>query len=64
MAEFKNLELNVEGEVAVLKIARPAALNALNSETLDELTVALEEVEKDDDVKVLILTRMALIEGQ
>ncbi|MBQ1902101.1 MAG: enoyl-CoA hydratase/isomerase family protein [Lachnospiraceae bacterium] len=56
MAEFKNLELNVEGEVAVLKIARPAALNALNSETLDELTVALEEVEKDDDVKVLILT--------
>ena len=56
MAEFKNLELNVEGEVAVLKIARPAALNALNSETVDELTVALEEVEKDDDVKVLILT--------
>lgn len=56
MAEFKNLELNVEGEVAVLKISRPAALNALNSETLDELTVALDEIEANDDVKVLILT--------
>ena len=56
MAEFKNLELNVEGEVAVLKISRPAALNALNSETLDELTVALDEIEANDGVKVLILT--------
>ena len=56
MTEFKNLEVILEDEVATLKITRPAALNALNSETLDELTVALDEIEANDDIKVLILT--------
>ena len=56
MSEFKNLLLEVENEIAVLTISRPAALNALNSETLDELNVALTEIEARDDVKVLILT--------
>ena len=39
MGEFKNLKLDVEDEIAVLTISRPAALNALNSETLDELNI-------------------------
>lgn len=56
MTEFKNLKLTVEDEIAVLAISRPAALNALNTETLKELTVALDEIEARDDVKVLILT--------
>ena len=56
MSEFKNLTLEVADEVAVLAISRPGALNALNSETLDELNVALTEIEARDDVKVLILT--------
>nr|MCR5468890.1 enoyl-CoA hydratase/isomerase family protein [Lachnospiraceae bacterium] len=56
MSEFKNLVLEEDGNIAVLKISRPAALNALNSETLEELTVALTEIEARDDIKVLILT--------
>ena len=56
MSDFKNLVLEFADEVAVLKISRPAALNALNSETLDELNVCLSEIEARDDVKVLILT--------
>ena len=56
MSEFKNLTLEVADGIAVLAISRPAALNALNSETLDELNVALTEIEARDDVKVLILT--------
>ncbi len=56
MADYKNLTLNVEDEIAVLAISRPAALNALNSETLDELDAVLNEIEARDDVKVLILT--------
>jgi len=56
MSEFNNLKLEVADEIAVLTIARPAALNALNSETLDELDVALTEIEARDDIKVLILT--------
>ena len=56
MADYKNLTLDVEDEIAVLAISRPAALNALNSETLDELDAVLTEIEARDDVKVLILT--------
>lgn len=53
---MNNLKLDIEGQIAVLQIARPAALNALNSETLDELNQVLGEIEANDDVKVLILT--------
>ena len=53
---FNNLQLEVSDEIATLTISRPAALNALNSETLEELDVALTEIEARDDVKVLILT--------
>ena len=49
-------QLDVENEIAVLTISRPAALNALNSETLDELNTALTEIEGRDDIKVVILT--------
>ncbi len=56
MADYKNLTLEVEEGIAVLSIARPAALNALNSETLEELDVALTEIEANDEIKVLILT--------
>ncbi len=53
---MNNLKLEVENEVAVLTISRPGALNALNSETLDELNTVLSEIEARDDVKVVILT--------
>ena len=56
MSEFNNLKLEIADQIAVLAISRPAALNALNSETLDELNVALTEIEAMDDVKVVILT--------
>lgn len=53
---MNNLTLEVENEIAVLSIARPTALNALNSETLDELNEVLTEIEGRDDIKVIILT--------
>lgn len=53
---MNNLRLETENGIAVLTIARPAALNALNSETLDELNTCLTEIEARDDVKVVILT--------
>ena len=56
MADYKNLTLDVADEIAVLAISRPAALNALNSETLDELEAVLSEIEARNDIKVVILT--------
>ncbi len=53
---MNNLKLEVADEIAVLSITRPAALNALNSETLDELNTCLTEIEARDDIKVVILT--------
>lgn len=56
MDNYNNLRLEVENEIAVLTISRPKALNALNSETLDELNAMLSDIEKRDDIKVVILT--------
>ncbi|MDR1977545.1 MAG: enoyl-CoA hydratase/isomerase family protein [Synergistaceae bacterium] len=53
---MNNLLLEVENGIAVVTINRPKYLNALNSETLAELSECLSDIEKRDDVKVLILT--------
>ena len=56
MSDYSNLKIEKEADIAVLTISRPDALNALNSETIEELDKALSEIEADDSVKVLILT--------
>jgi enoyl-CoA hydratase len=54
--EFKNLTLEIKEGIAILKIDRPKALNALNSETLIDLKTAGEALNADKDVKVVIVT--------
>ena len=54
--EFKNIILEKEGNVALIKINRPKALNALNSETLIELDNAISLIEKDNEIYVVVLT--------
>ena len=56
MSEFQNLTLEVADRIAVLAISRPAALNALNSATLEELDAALTEIENNTEVRAVILT--------
>ncbi|MDR3264708.1 MAG: enoyl-CoA hydratase/isomerase family protein [Synergistaceae bacterium] len=53
---MSNLLVDVAEGIAVVTINRPQALNALNSETLAELSECFSNIEKRDDVKVLILT--------
>jgi enoyl-CoA hydratase len=53
---MNNLLVEVENGIAVVTVNRPKSLNALNSETLAELSECVCEIEKRDDVKVLILT--------
>ena len=53
---MNNLLLEIENGVALLTINRPKSLNALNSETLSELNTCLAELERNTDVKVVILT--------
>ena len=56
MKSFKNLLFENQDGIGILTMNRPAALNALNAETVGELGEALGEIGKDASVKVLILT--------
>ncbi len=42
--------------VTLIRLNRPEALNALNSQLLGELSTALDHAEADDDVRCLVLT--------
>ena len=53
---WNNLLLEKDGPVAVLTINRPKVLNALNGETVRELGEAIEQLERDSEVAVVIIT--------
>jgi len=54
--EYRLLLIEKNNGVAQLTINSPQTLNALNSAVLGELECALYELDRDDDVKVVILT--------
>ncbi len=54
--EWKNISVSVEDGVAVLTINRPSKLNALDNDTLDELSEAVSECYVEEEVGVIILT--------
>ena len=53
---FNSLLLEIADGIAVVTINRPAALNALNREVLDELAAAFAELKQNSDVACVILT--------
>jgi len=53
---FETIILEKENGVATLSLNRPDVLNATNNAMRRELLAALEDVEADDEVKVLVLT--------
>ncbi len=48
--ELKNVLLEKEGNLAIVTINRPKALNALNSETLTDLDIVITDLENDSDI--------------
>ncbi len=53
---YANILFEVTDGIAIITFNRPKALNALNAETMDELSDALDRVLADDAVRVLVLT--------
>jgi enoyl-CoA hydratase len=53
---FENLLLERDGAIAIVTINRPKVLNALNTQTLDELRRAFLDLKQDEGVRVVILT--------
>lgn len=54
--EYKNVILEINGTTAIVAIDRPEKLNALNSETITELTHIFQSIENDNDIRCVILT--------
>ncbi len=53
---YKTIKLEIAESIATLTFNRPDAMNAINQEMLDETRNALNELKKNESVKVLILT--------
>jgi enoyl-CoA hydratase len=53
---YETLMVDRQDPLTLIRLNRPQALNALNSQLMDELTAALDEAEADEAVRVIVLT--------
>lgn len=44
------------GNIGIITLNRPAALNAMNTETVNEMRQLLSEINEDENIRCLILT--------
>ena len=56
MSSMKYVQLEPVGDIAIIKINRPEALNALNLDVISELSRTIDIVGVDDGIKVVIIT--------
>ena len=54
--EFKNIKYEINDGIGLVTMNRPEALNALNTETMNELEAFFDMAEKDKSLRVLIFT--------
>ena len=55
-SSYKNIKTETDGPIAILSLHRPQALNALNHELMLEVAEALEGFDRDEQIRVIILT--------
>ncbi|MDQ7081014.1 MAG: enoyl-CoA hydratase [Paracoccaceae bacterium] len=53
---YETLIVEVEDHIGLIRLNRPEALNALNSQLLRELSVAMQAMQENDSVRVIVLT--------
>ena len=53
---YKNILFSITDEIATITINRPKSLNALNAETMNEIGTAVNEIEKNNEIKAGIVT--------
>jgi enoyl-CoA hydratase len=54
--KFKNILTSTEDQVGIVTLNRPQVLNALSHELMGELVQALEEFDRDENVRAIVLT--------
>ncbi|MGN6348563.1 MAG: enoyl-CoA hydratase/isomerase family protein [Candidatus Nitrosocosmicus sp.] len=53
---MRYIQIDLQNDIAILKINRPEALNAMNLDVIHELTRAIDLISVDQGIKVLIIT--------
>ena len=56
MSSMKYVQIDLLNEIAILRLNRPEALNAMNLDVIFELTRAIDIISADEGIKVLIIT--------
>jgi enoyl-CoA hydratase len=53
---YQNILVIRDGPLGIVQLNRPKVLNALNFETMSELVNGLEELDKDENIRAIVLT--------
>jgi len=53
---MKYIQLEPQGDIAILRINRPEALNAMNLDVISELSKMIDIVAADDNIKAVVIT--------
>jgi 3-hydroxypropionyl-coenzyme A dehydratase len=56
MSTMKYIQLEPQADIAILRINRPEALNAMNVDVISELSKMIDILAADDSIKVVIIT--------
>ena len=56
MSTMKYIQIEPQGDICLIRINRPEALNALNTDVIAELSRSIDIVGFDDSIKVVIIT--------
>ncbi len=56
MSSMKYVQIDLQNDIAILKIHRPEALNAMNLDVISELSRAIDLISVDQGIRVLIIT--------
>ncbi|QFT89235.1 putative enoyl-CoA hydratase echA8 [Bacillus sp. THAF10] len=54
--ELGFIEVSVEGSIGIIKLNRPKVLNAINRPMVTEIVTTMEEFDRNDEVKVIVLS--------
>ena len=54
--QYENILIETQGKVALIRLNRPKALNALNDQLMDELGHALLSFDADDNIGCIVIT--------
>lgn len=56
MSTMKYIQLEPQGDIAILRINRPEALNAMNVDVISELSKMIDILAADDSIKAVVIT--------